>query len=145
MNTYIRNLVMVTAVIGIGLCGAARPGFSAAGAPPHEPIDAASTGADLKFACGQENDEFEEVVGELMYRLMLIVQCRAVIGAVTEMITAGHYAGVDAAKWQCVDTSADLGELSAAFVTWVGRRPTLMRQPAAIAFIGAIEMSTPCK
>ena len=32
-----------------------------------------------------------------------------------------------------------------AFVTWVGRKPALMRKPAAVAFVEAIELSARCK
>jgi len=144
MNMWVRNLVMLTAIIGLSV-GSAQPGFTAAGAPPDGPIDAVETGADLKLACGQEVDGFEDVVGEKTYRSMLIVQCRAVVGTIAGMIKAGQFAIKDAPKWQCVTIPEDLGELSATFVSWVGRKPALMRKPAAVAFIEAIELSARCK
>ncbi len=144
MNMWMRNFVMLVAIIGLS-AGSARPGLTAAGAPPDGPIDAVETGAHLKFACGQEVEGFKDVVGEKMYRTMLIVQCRAVVGTVAGMIKAGQFALDDTPKWQCVDIPEDLSELSATFVTWVGRRPALMRRPAAVALIEAIELSAPCK
>jgi hypothetical protein len=135
---------MLMGVMGLSLCGGARLGLSAAGAPPGGPIEAVHTGADLKFACGQDVDGYQDVVGEKIYRLMLIVQCRAVVGTVADLIKAGQYALDDAPKWQCVEIPEDVGELSATFVTWVGRSPTLLRKPAAVALVEAIELSAPC-
>lgn len=144
MKFRVRNIVMALAIVGLS-AGATQPGFTAAGSPPNGPIESVVTGADLKFACGQEVDGFNEVVGEKMYRSMLIVQCRAVVGAIADMIRAGQFAVEDAPKWQCVTIPEDLNELSATFVTWVGRKPALMRAPAAVAFIEAIESSAPCR
>ena len=145
MSMWVRNLVVLVAVIGLGVSIGARSGLTAAGSPPDGPIDAVETGADLKFACGQEVEGFNDVVGEKMYRSMLIVQCRAVVGTVAGLIKAGQFALQDAAKWQCVTIPEDLTELSATFVTWVGRRPALMREPAAVALVEAIELSAPCR
>lgn len=145
MKAITRRFAIWVAVAGLGLYGGAQPSFGAAGSPPNGPIEAVETGANLKFACGQSVDGFKDVVGEETYRWMLIVQCRAVVGAVTELIKAGQYALEDSPRWQCVDIPDNLDELSATFVTWVGRRPALMRAPAAVAFIEAIEMSAPCR
>ncbi len=144
MNLWARNLVVLMAIFGLSV-GATQPGFSGAGAPPDGPIDAIETGADLKFACGQEVKDFEDVVGEKTYRSMLIVQCRAVVGTIVGMMEAGQFALDDARKWQCVTIPEDLNEMSAAFVAWVGRKPGLMRRSAAVAFVEAIESSAPCK
>ena len=144
MSMWIRNVVMLMAVIGFSV-GSAQPGLTAAGSPPDGPIDAVETGADLKLACGQEVEGFDEVVGEKMYRSMLIVQCRAVVGTIAGLIKAGQFAMEDKPKWQCVTIPEDLSELSATFVTWVGRKPALMRQPAAVAFVEAIELSARCR
>ncbi len=46
MNTWVRNIVMLLAVIGLGVGGGARLGLTAAGSPPDRPIDAVATGAD---------------------------------------------------------------------------------------------------
>ena len=145
MSTWIRNLVVMAAVLGLSASLGASPGLAAAGSPPVGPIDAVVTGSDLKFACGQEAEGFRDVVGEQFHRWMLIVQCRAVVGAITTMIKAGQFALDDAPRWQCVTIPEDLVELSATFVTWVGRRPALMRKPAAVAFVEAIELSAPCR
>lgn len=144
MNVRLRMLGVLIAVIGLGV-GGAKHGLAAAGSPPQGPIDAVETGADLKFACGQELDGFQDMVGERMHRFMLIVQCRAVVGAIAEMIKAGHFALDDAPRWRCVTIPEDMGVLSETFVTWIGRKPSLMRKPAAVAFIEAIELSAPCK
>ncbi len=144
MNICTRNLVMFVGVMGLGLCGGARLGLSAAGAPPDGPIEAVSTGADLKFACGQNVDGFPHLVSEKVHRSMLIVQCRAVVGTVAELIRAGQYTLDDAPQWRCLEIPEEIGELSATFVTWVGRRPTLLRKPAAVALIEAIELSASC-
>ena len=144
MNMWVRNSVMLMAIIGLSV-SSAQPGFTAAGSPPAGPIDAVETGADLKLACGQEIEGFDEVVGEKTYRSMLIVQCHAVVGTIAGMIKAGQYALDDKPKWQCVTIPEDLGELSATFVSWVGRKPALMRKPAAVAFVEAIELSARCQ
>jgi hypothetical protein len=38
----------------------------------------------------------------------------------------------------------DHDALAAQYVKWVGRRPTLLRKPASMAFVEAIEMSGKC-
>jgi hypothetical protein len=136
--------MMVLALTGLGLLGGNSAAFAAAGSPPHGPIDAVETGANLKFACGQGVEGFDQVVGEEMLRAMLIVQCRAVVGTVVELVGAGEYAINDAPIWQCVEIREDHEALTAAFVKWVGRRPALLRKPAAVAFVEAIEMSGKC-
>jgi hypothetical protein len=80
-----------------------------------------------------------------MYRSMLIVQCRAVVGTIVELVAAGKYALNDTPIWQCVENREDHAALTAAFVQWVGRRPALLRKPAAVAFVEAIEMSETCR
>ena len=145
MSVSAHKYLILMSIVGLSLVLGARPSFSAAGAPPSGPIEAAHTGAALRFACGQEVEGYKDVVGELMLKSMLIVQCRAVLGAVAEMVKAGQITLDDKPKWQCVEIPEDLGELSATFVTWVGRRPTLLRKPAAVALVEAIELSAPCK
>lgn len=145
MNKLFRTSFFAFAIIAVGLLGRAELGHAAAGSPPKGPIDPVVTGAHLKFACGQEVDGFKDIVGEEMYRSMLIVQCRAFVGAIAEMIKSGDYAVEGEAKWQCIDIPEDLTELSTTFVTWVGRKPALMRAPAATALIEAVEMSKRCK
>ena len=145
MSKWIGKLIVTAIVLGLCSTLGAHPGMTAAGSPPTGPIDAIETGSDLKFACGQEAEGFKDVVGEQFRRWMLIVQCRAVVGAIMTMIKAGQFALDDTPRWQCVTIPDDPGELSATFVTWVGRSPALMRKPAAVAFVEAIELSTPCR
>jgi hypothetical protein len=144
MSPYVRTIMTVAALTGAGVYGVGAA-FAAAGAPPHGPIEAVQTGADLKLACGQGVEGFDEVVGENMYRAMLIVQCRAVVGTIVELVAAGQYALDEAPIWQCVEHRGDPDALTAAFVKWVGRRPALLRKPAAVAFVEAIEMSEKCR
>jgi hypothetical protein len=145
MTQLFRNFVTVLMLTGVGLFGGNSAALAAAGSPPHGPIDAVETGANLKFACGQGVDGFDQVVGEEMLRAMLIVQCRAVVGTIVELVGAGEYAIGDAPIWQCVENREDHEALTAAFVKWVGRRPALLRKPAAVAFVEAIEMSEKCR
>lgn len=145
MTKTIRHFILCIAILGLGLTAATQPGFTAAGSPPDGPIDSVKTGADLKFACGQDVEGFSGIVGEKMYRSMLIVQCRAVVGTVAGLMQAGQLAFDDKPKWQCVTIPDNLNDLSATFVTWIGRKPALMRQPAAVAFVEAIEASAPCR
>jgi hypothetical protein len=79
---HFRRLMLVLALAGAGFCGGVGAAFAAAGAAPLGPIDAVKSGADLKLACGQRVEGFDQVVGEKMYRSMLIVQCRAVVGTI---------------------------------------------------------------
>ena len=58
MTIYAREFAILMTIVGLGLCLGARPSFSAAGAPPSGPIEAAHTGAELRFACGQEVDGY---------------------------------------------------------------------------------------
>ena len=103
------------------------------------------SGADLKLACGQGVEGFDQVVGEKMYRSMLIVQCRAVVRTIVELVAAGKYSLNDTPIWQCVENREGHDALTVAFVQWVGRRPALLRKPAAVAFVEAIEMSEKCR
>ena len=144
MRHHVRTFMMVLAVTGAAFYGGTGAAFAAAGSPPHGPIEAVHTGADLKLACGQGVEGFDEVVGERMYRSMLIVQCRAVVGAIVELVEAGQYALDEAPIWRCVENRGDHDALTAAFVEWVGRRPALLRKPAAVAFVETIEMSEKC-
>jgi hypothetical protein len=138
-------LVLVLALAGAGFCGGVGAAFAAAGAAPLGPIDPVKSGADLKLACGQRVEGFDQIAGEKMYRSMLIVQCRAVVGTIVELVAAGKYALNDMPIWQCVENREDHDALTVAFVQWVGRRPALLREPAAVAFIEAIEMSEKCR
>ena len=142
---HFRRLMLVLGLAGAGFCGGEGAAFAAAGAAPLGPIDAVESGADLKLACGQGVEGFDQVVGEKMYRSMLIVQCRAVVGTIVELVAAGKYTLNDTPIWQCVENREDQDALTVAFVQWVGRRPALLRKPAAVAFVEAIEMSEKCR
>jgi hypothetical protein len=142
---HLRRLMLVLALGGAGFCGGVDAAFAAAGAAPLGPIDPVTSGADLKLACGQAVEGFDQVVGEKMYRSMLIVQCRAVVGTIVELVAAGSYALNGTPVWQCVENREDHDALTVAFVQWVGRRPALLRKPAAVAFVEAIEMSEKCR
>lgn len=119
--------------------------FAAAGAPPSGPIEAPKTGADLKHACGQTIDGFNEREGERMLREMLIVQCWSVVSAIVDLVDSGEFSVSSKPVWECVDDRSDHQALIEEYVTWVGRRPALMRQPAPVAFVQAVEMSAKCK
>ena len=97
-------------------------------AAPLGPIDAVELAPTLKLACGQGVEGFDQVVGEKMYRSMLIVQCRAVVGTIVELVAAGKYSLNDTPIWQCVENREDHDALTVAFVQWVGRRPALLRK-----------------
>ena len=145
MRHHVQTLMMVLALTAAGFYGGIGAAFAAAGSPPHGPIEAVNTGADLKLACGQGVEGFDDVVGERMHRAMLIVQCRAVVGAIVELVEAGQYTLDQAPIWQCVENRGDHDALTAAFVKWIGRSPALLRKPAAVAFVEAIEMSEKCR
>lgn len=145
MGKRLRSWAMIGVVLGLSATTGANAALAAGGSPPNGPIDAVVTGSDLKFACSQEIEGSKDVVGEQFYRWMLMVQCRAVVGAIVTMIEAGQFALDGSPRWQCVTVPDDLRDLSATFVTWVGRRPPLMREPAAVAFVEAIELSAPCQ
>lgn len=145
MSHYIRSFMIALALTAGSSSVGAGAALAAAGSPPSGPIEPVETGADLKFACGQGVEGFDQVVGENMLRAMLIVQCRAVVGTIVEMVEAGDYALDEAPIWLCVENRADHDALTADFVKWVGRRPALLRKPAAVAFVEAIEMSQKCR
>ena len=145
MVKWIRSFVVLAGVLGLSASLGVSPGLAAGGSPPNGPIDPIETGSDLKFACSQEIEGSKDVVGEQFYRWMLMVQCRAVVGTIVTMIQAGQFSLDESPRWRCVTVPEDLGQLSETFVTWVGRRPPLMRQPAAVAFVEAIELSAPCR
>ena len=145
MGKWSRSFVVLAGVLGLWASLGAGPGLAAGGSPPNGPIDPIETGSDLKFACSQEIKGSKDVVGEQFYRWMLMVQCRAVVGTIVTMVQAGQFTLDESPSWQCVTVPEDLGQLSETFVTWVARRPPLMRQPAAVAFVEAIELSAPCR
>ena len=145
MNHFLRAFTVMFALIGTGVYGGAGTAFAAAGAPPNEPIETPKNGADLKHACGQNVEGFSELVGEQILRAMLIVQCRAMVAAVVELVNNGQYVVDDTPVWQCVKDREDLDALAATYVKWVGRRPALLRKPASMAFVEAIEMSAKCR
>ncbi len=145
MRKGIRGVAVSIAVLGLSTGLGIGSAGAAGGSPPHGPIDPVETGSDLKFACGQEVEGFEDVVGEQFYRWMLIVQCRAVVGTVAALFKAGELLVNGAPQWRCVTLPEDLGNLSATFVNRVARRPALMREPAAVAFVKTIELSAPCR
>ncbi len=145
MIRWIRQLAVTAVVSGLAASFGTGSALAAAGSPPLGPIDPVETGSDLKFACGQHVEGFKDVVGEEFLRWMLIVQCRAFVGGVVELIQTGQVVIEDSPRWQCVTIPEDVDELSATFVTWVGRRPALMREPAAIALVEAVELSAPCR
>ncbi|MEM7252360.1 MAG: hypothetical protein AAF493_13160 [Pseudomonadota bacterium] len=88
---------------------------------------------------------YNGLVGEKVLREMLIVQCRAAVGAIADLVADGHITAAGEPVWKCVKGTDDREALAATFVKWVGRRPALMRKPASIAFVEAIEMSAKCK
>ena len=136
----------LSTMLAASLSAAAMSGsaMAAAGAPPSGPIEAPKTGADLKHACGQTVEGFSEREGERMLREMLIVQCWSVVAAVVDMVEAGQFSLDGKPVWECVTDRGDQQALIEAFVTWVGRRPPLMRQTAPVAFVQAVEMSAKC-
>ncbi len=144
MHHSFRALSLGIALVGVSLVSTTDNVFAAAGAPPSSPIEAPSTGADLKHACGQNIDGFSDRVGESVLRAMLVVQCRAVVAAVVELVNSGQYEIDGAPVWKCVENREDYDALAATYVQWVGRQPPLMRKPASMAFVEAIEMSAKC-
>lgn len=129
----------------LGAASMSGTAFAAAGAPPSGPIEAPKTGADLKHACGQTVEGFSEREGERMLREMLIVQCWSVVSAIVDLVESGEFSMGSKPVWECVTDRSDRQALIEAYVTWVGRRPALMRQPAPVAFVQAVEMSAKCK
>jgi hypothetical protein len=144
MSRYVRIATLAMSIMGSGIAGTASTAFAAAGSDPLGPINPVKTGADLKHACGQGVEGYHKVVGQKMWRAMMIVQCRAVVGAVVELAASGQLVGEDGPAWRCVQSPDDHDALTAAFVQWVGRRAPLLREPAAVAFVEAIEMSEKC-
>ena len=144
MNQRIIGAVLA-ALLVVSVAGASGSAFAAAGSPPSGPIEAPKTGADLKHACGQTVEGFSEVEGERMLREMLIVQCWSVVATVVDLVEAGNFALEGKPVWECVTDRSDHKALIEAYVKWVGRRPPLMRQPAPVAFVQAVEMSAKCK
>jgi hypothetical protein len=137
-------IAVVLGMTGVAVFAVTDAAMAAAGSDPLGPIDPVKTGADLKHACGQSVDGYDKVVGQKMYRAMMIVQCRAVVGAIVDLVAAGRYAGKDGPIWRCVENPSDHEALTATFVKWVGRRAPLLREPAGAAFVEAIEMSEKC-
>jgi hypothetical protein len=135
--------LMIGMAFGV-MSGGMGTAFAAAGSDPLGPINPVKTGADLKHACGQGVQGYHKVVGQKTWRDMMMVQCRAVVGAVVELVAAGQVAGKDGPVWRCVQSPDDHDALTATFVQWVGRRAPLLREPAAVAFVEAIEMSEKC-
>ena len=145
MSNCIRAFVFVLMLTAAGLYDSTGTAFAGAGAPPSGPIDPPETGADLKHACGQNVEGFSERVSEQILRAMLIVQCRAMVAAVVELVNNGQYAIDGAPVWQCVKDRENHDALAAQYVKWVGRQPALLRKPAPMAFVEAIEMSEKCR
>lgn len=144
MIRYVHIVAVVMAMAFVGVFGAVGTAFAAAGSDPLGPINPVKTGADLKHACGQTVEGYQKIVGQKTWRDMMTVQCRAVVGAVVELVAAGKVAGKEGPIWQCIENPGDHDALAATFVKWVGRRAPLLREPAAIAFVEAIEMSEKC-
>lgn len=144
MGRYVRMTGLALAVIGMAVLAGTNSARAAAGSDPVGPINPVKTGADLKHVCGQGVQGYEKIVGQKTWRDMMMVQCRAVVGTVVELVAAGRLAGKDGPAWRCIEDPGDHDALTATFVTWVGRRATLLREPAAIAFVEAIEMSEKC-
>lgn len=144
MMHAIRNRIVAPALCAAMLISTAGEAFAAAGAPPSGPLEPPKTGADLKHACGQSVEGFDGVEGERMLREMLITQCRASVSAIVELVEGAQFSIDGREVWKCVEDRTDQDALAAAFVKWVGRRPPLMRKPAAVAFIEAVEMSAKC-
>lgn len=145
MSNSIHAFLCVLMLSGAALYGSSDTAFAGAGAPPTQPIKTPETGADLKYACGQNSEDFEERVSEQIHRTMLIVQCRATVAAIVELVNNGQYTIDGALVWQCVKDREDHDALAAQYVKWVGRKPVLLRKSASIAFIEAIEMSEKCR
>ncbi len=147
MNQVLRQHACILAftLAVTSLLGGSGTAQAAAGAPPTEAIAAPKTGAELKHACGQGVDGYSELVGEIILRYMLVSQCRAAVAAIVDLVNSGQYEIDGTAAWQCVENRDDRDALAATFVTWVGRRPALLRKPASLAFIEAIEMSEKCR
>ena len=141
----LKNLVVIPVLCAVMLVLSAQQSFAAAGAPPGGPLEAPKTGADLKHACGQTVDGFDGREGERTLREMLITQCRATVSAIVEMVEGGQYMIGEREVWKCVENRTDEAALAETFVKWVGRRPQLMRMPAAVAFVEAVEMSAKCR
>lgn len=142
MKHHFLGAMLAASLGAVAMSGTA---FAAAGAPPSGPIEAPKTGADLKHACGQTVEGFSEREGERMLREMLIVQCWSVVSAIVDLVDSGEFSMGSKSVWECVDDHSDHQALIEAYVTWVGRRPALMRQPAPVAFVQAVEMSAKCK
>lgn len=145
MGRYVFVLVLVMGFALVGSFSAIGTAFAAAGSDPLGPINPVKTGADLKHACGQSVQGYDKVVGQKMYRTMMIVQCRAVVGAIVDLVVTEQISGKGGPIWRCVQDQGDHAALTATFVKWVGRRAALLREPAAVAFAEAIEMSATCK
>lgn len=145
MSHCIRAFVFVLMLAGAGLYVSTDTVFAGAGAPPSSPIDTPETGADLKYACGQNIEDFSERVSEQILRAMLIVQCRAMVAAVVELVKNGQYTIDGTPVWKCVKDRENRDALAAQYVKWVGRQPALLRKPAPMAFVQAIEMSEKCR
>ena len=144
MCRYIRLVALAFVMTAVCISGGMGTAFAAAGSDPLGPINPVKTGADLKHVCGQSVEGYHKVVGQKMWRAMMIVQCRAVVGAVVELVAAGQVASKDGPVWRCIENPGDHDALTATFVQWVGRRASLLREPAAVAFVEAIEMSEKC-
>ena len=144
MNNYLRTFAFLKTLMIVGLFYSAAV-LAGAGAPPTQPIDTPTTGAELKYACGQNIEDFSERVSEEILRAMLIVQCRAMVAGVVELVNNGQFAIDGEPVWQCVKDRENHDALAAQFVKWVGRRPTLLRDSAPMAFVQAVEMSEKCR
>lgn len=140
-----RLKAIAAAMTAIGILAMAGQVHAAAGSPPSGPIEAPKDGADLKHACGQSVDGFAQKEGEQMLRAMLIVQCTAAVNAIVDMVEAGEYKIDGREIWKCLDDKSDREKLVETFVTWVGRRPQLLRLAPAVAFVEAVEMSARCR
>ena len=124
---------LVSFFIAMAITG---PAFAVA-----EPV---KTARDLHLACGQAYDGFENIIYEPVERSVLIAQCYSFVTATSQLLMAGRYEYDGEAKWQCADIPDELGELSDAYVEWIARNHMQSKQPAAIAFVMAIEDKYPC-
>ncbi len=109
--------------------------------PTRRPV---TSGRDLHIACGQTLDGFEDRIYEPVARALMLAQCHAIVGAAVEMLRNGVYALDGQPMWTCVEIPSRAGELSDDFVAWIGRNPRAGRLPAVIAFLRAIEETSPC-
>ncbi len=119
----------------------APPPVSAQDDPTRRPV---ASGRDLHIACGQTLEDFPDRIYEPVARSIMLVQCHAIVNAVTEMIRNGVYLQDGEPAWTCVNIPERVGSLSEDYVRWIARNPRAGRLPAVLAFVRAVEETYPC-